>query len=119
MDKIIKDLSNKVYRMEMDKEKLDPYVRNPNKFKRNLNTNPQFQQRPLKNEDQKIQDPFKTENLIQGDEVQEYNELDEEMNLLSDDDIEHHLTQQDYEQSLGFGQLIDEESINNFYEPTS
>jgi hypothetical protein len=83
MAKIIKDLSNKVSRMEMEKAKPDPYVRNPNQFRRNLNTNPQFQQIPLKNKDHKIQAPFKTENLIQGDEVQEYDELDEEMNLLS------------------------------------
>jgi hypothetical protein len=119
MAKIIKDLSNKLSKMEMEKSKPDPYVRNPNQFRRNLNTNPQFQQRPLKNEDQKIQAPFKTENLIQGDEVQEYDELDEEMNLLSDDDSEPHLTQQDYELSLGSGQLFDEENINNFDEPTS
>jgi hypothetical protein len=61
---------------------------------------------------------FKTENLIQGDEVQEYDELDEEINLLSDDDSEPHPTQQDYEQYLGSGQLCDEENINNFDEPS-
>ena len=103
----------------MEKTKPGPYVRNPNQFRRNLNTNTQFQQRPLKNEDKKIQVPFKTENLIQGDEVQEYDELDEEMNLLSDDDSEPHITQQDYELSLGSGLLFDEENINNFDEPTS
>jgi hypothetical protein len=87
--------------------------------RRNLNTNPQIQQRQIKNEDQKIQAPFKTKNLIQGDEVQEYDELDEEMNNLSDDDSEPHLTQQDYEQYLSFGPLLDEQNINNFDEPTS
>jgi ribosomal protein L21 len=41
------------------------------------------------------------------------------MNLLSDDDSEPHLTQQDYELFLGSGQLFDDEHINNFDEPTS
>jgi hypothetical protein len=117
MDKIIKYLSNKISMMEMDKSKPNPYVRNQRR--RNLNTNPQIQQRQIKNEDKKIQAPFKTKNLIHGDEVQEYDELDEEMNNLSDDDNEPHLTQQDYKQSLSFGQLLDEQNINNFNEPTS
>jgi hypothetical protein len=43
MAKIIKDLSNKISRMEMEKSKSDPYVRN--QFRRNPNTNPQIQQR--------------------------------------------------------------------------
>jgi hypothetical protein len=38
------------------------------------------------------------------------------MNFLSDDDSEPHLTQKYYEQSLGFGQLLNEENINNFDE---
>jgi len=42
----------------MEKAKPDPYVRN--QFKRNPNINPQIQQRQIKNEDQKIQAPFKT-----------------------------------------------------------
>jgi len=60
MDKIIKDLSNKISRMEIEKAKPDPYVRNKNQFRRNLNTNPQIQHRQIKNEEQKIQAPFKT-----------------------------------------------------------
>jgi hypothetical protein len=60
MAKIIKDLSNKISRMEIEKSKPDPYVRNQNQFRRNLNTNPQIQQRQIKNEEQKIQAPFKT-----------------------------------------------------------
>jgi hypothetical protein len=43
MEKIIKDLSNKISRMEMEKAKPDPYVRN--QFRRNPNINPQIQQR--------------------------------------------------------------------------
>jgi len=41
------------------------------------------------------------------------------MDLLNDDDSEPHLTQQYYELSLGFGQLFNEENINNFDEATS
>jgi hypothetical protein len=69
MAKIIKELSNKIYRMEIYKSKPDPYVIKQNQFRRNLNTNPQIQQRQIKNEEQKIHAPFKTKNLIQGDDV--------------------------------------------------
>jgi hypothetical protein len=68
IEKIIKDLSNRISRMEMEQAKPDPYVRN--QLRRN--PNPQIQQRQIKNEEQKIQDPFKTENFIQRDEVQDY-----------------------------------------------
>jgi hypothetical protein len=61
--------------MEIEKAKPDPYVRNQNQFRRNLNTNPHIQQRQIKNEEQKIQDPFKTKNLIQGYDVKYYDEL--------------------------------------------
>jgi hypothetical protein len=56
MAKIIKELSNKISRMELDQAKPDPFSRRD--FKRN--PNPQIQQRPVKNEDQKIKPPFKT-----------------------------------------------------------
>ena len=58
MAKIIKYLLNKISRMKIEKSKPDPYVRKQNQFRRNLNTNPQIQQRQIKNEEQKIQDPF-------------------------------------------------------------
>jgi hypothetical protein len=51
MAKLIKYLSNKLSKMEMEKAKPNPYIRNPNQFRRNLNTNPKFQHRPFKNED--------------------------------------------------------------------
>jgi hypothetical protein len=62
MVKVIKYLSNKISMMEMEKSKPNPYDRN--QFRRNPNINTQIQQRKIKNEDQKIQAPFKTENLI-------------------------------------------------------
>jgi len=60
MAKIIKDLSNKISRMEMEKAKPDPYVINQNQLRRNPNPNHQIQHRQIKNEDQNIQAPFKT-----------------------------------------------------------
>jgi hypothetical protein len=56
MEKIIKELSNKISRMELDQAKPDPFSRRY--FKRN--PNPPVQQRPVKNKDQKIKAPFKT-----------------------------------------------------------
>jgi hypothetical protein len=53
MARIIKDLSNKISRMEIDHAKADSS--NKRDFRRN--PNPQNQQRQIKNEDQKIQAP--------------------------------------------------------------
>jgi hypothetical protein len=88
MAKIIKYLSNQISRMELDQAKPDPYVRN--QFRRN--PNPQIQQRQVKNEDQKIQAPFKTENFMQRDEMKDYEEIEKEIKHLSGDDLEPHLT---------------------------
>jgi hypothetical protein len=93
MAKIIKELSNKISRMELDQAKPDPFSKRD--FKRN--PNPQIQQRQIKNEDQKIKAPFKTKNFMQSDDMQDYEGLDEDINNLSDDDREPHLTRQDYE----------------------
>jgi hypothetical protein len=117
MENIIKDLSNKISRMEMEKSKPDPYARN--QFRRNPNINPQIQQRQIKNEEQKIQAPFKTENFIQRDEVQDYDESDEDLNNLNDDDLDPHLTKHDYEKSLDLEYLFnDDENINNLRNST-
>jgi hypothetical protein len=115
MAKIIKYLSNKISRMEIDQAKPDPYVRN--EFRRN--PNPQIQQRQIKNEDQKIQALFKNENFMQRDEVQDYEELEEDLNNLNDDDIEPHLTKKDYEKSLDLESLFNnDENINNLGDST-
>jgi len=55
--KIIKELSKKILRMELNQSKTDQFARKD--FKRNHN--PQTQQRQIKNEDQNIQTPFKNE----------------------------------------------------------
>ena len=115
MEKIIKDLSNKISRMEIEQDKPDPYVRN--QFRRNPNL--QIQQRKIKNEEQKIQAPFKTKNFIQRDEVQDYDELDEDLNNLSDYDLEPHPTRQDYEKSLDLESMFnDDHKINNLGDAT-
>jgi hypothetical protein len=115
MEKIIKDLSNKISRTEIEKDKHDSYIRN--QFRRN--PSPQIQQRQIKNEDQKIQAPFKTDNFIQRDELQDYEELEEDLNNLNNDDLEPHLTQQDYEKSLDMESMFkNDENINNLGDST-
>jgi hypothetical protein len=68
MAKLIKYLFDKLSRMEMERVKPEPIIRNPNQFRRNFNTNPQIQQRPPRNDDKKLQAPFKIENLIDDEE---------------------------------------------------
>jgi hypothetical protein len=46
--------------------------------------------------------------------MQNYEELEEDLNNLRDDDLEQHLTKQDYEKSLDLESMFNnEESINN------
>jgi hypothetical protein len=46
--------------------------------------------------------------------VQDYEELEEDLNNLNDDDLEPHLTKQDYEKSLDLESLFNnDENINN------
>jgi hypothetical protein len=96
MTKIIKELSNKNSKMELDQSKSDQFARKY--FRRN--PNPQIQQRQIKNEDQKIQAPFKNENFIGGDDMQEFEELEEDMNNLGNDCQQPHLTRKHYERYL-------------------
>jgi hypothetical protein len=54
---------------------------------------------------------------MQRDDMQNYEGLEEDINNLSDDDQEPHLTRQDYEISLDLEPLFsNEESINNLGE---
>jgi hypothetical protein len=51
--------------------------------------------------------------------VQDYDELDEYLNNLSDDDLEPHLTKQDYDKSLDLESLFnDDENIKNLGDST-
>ena len=67
--------------MELDQSKNDQFPRKD--FRRN--PNPQIQQRQIKNEYQKIQTPFKNENFIGGEDMQNFEELEEDINNLGDD----------------------------------
>jgi hypothetical protein len=96
MEKIIRELSNKISRMEIYQAKTNQFTRKD--FRRN--PNPQIKQRTVKNEDQKIQGPFKNKNFIGGGDMENFEELEEDMNDLSDDDQEPHLKRQYYERYL-------------------
>jgi hypothetical protein len=96
MARIIKELSNKISRMELDQAKNEHFPRKD--FRRN--PNPQNQLRQIKNEDKKIQAPFKRENFIGGEDVEDFEELEEDINNLGDDCLQPYLTRQDYEKSL-------------------
>jgi hypothetical protein len=81
MARIIKDLSNKISRMELDQAKAD----SPNKRDFRRNPNPQNQQRPIKNEDQKIPTPLKNKNFIGASDLQEFVDSEDEVAFFGDD----------------------------------
>jgi hypothetical protein len=56
---------------------------------------------------------------MESDEVQYYDELEEDLNNLSDDGLQPHLTKHDYDKFLDMESLFnDDENINNFGEST-
>jgi hypothetical protein len=59
MARVIRELSNKISKMELDKSKRDNFPRKD--FRRNHD--PQAPQKTIKNEDKKIPTPFKSENF--------------------------------------------------------
>jgi hypothetical protein len=105
MARVIKDLSNKISRMELDHAKADSS--NKRDFRRN--PNPQNQQRQIKNEDQKIQAPLKNENFIGASDLQEFGDLEDEVACFGDECSQPFLTREDYEKSLNTPQPSDEE----------
>jgi hypothetical protein len=110
MARTIKELSNKISRMELDQSKSDPFIKR--EFIRN--PNPQNQQRQVKNEDQKIQTPLKNENFIGGNDLQDFEDLDEDVTNLGDDYTRPYLMKEDYENSLNTQQPSNkDEDINN------
>jgi hypothetical protein len=114
MARIIKELSNKISRMELDQSKADQFVKR--EFRRN--PNPQFQPRQIKNEDQKIQAPLKNENFIGENDMQEFKDLEEDVNNLGDDGIQPHLTKEDYEKSLNTEQSsVEDNNLNDADDP--
>jgi hypothetical protein len=81
--RMIKEISNKISRMELDQSKDDQFVKRESR----RNTNPRFQPRQIKNEDQRIQAPLKNENFIGGNDMQVFEDLEEDVNNLGDDCI--------------------------------
>ena len=96
MARIIKELSNKISRMELDQSKVDPFVKR--EFRRN--PNPQNQQRQIKNEDRQIQTPLKNEKFIGGNDLEDFEGLEEDVTNLGDDCTQSYVTKEDYEKSL-------------------
>jgi chromosome segregation ATPase len=82
MSRIIKYLSNKLARMETERRR--PDNRNPNQFRRPFNP-PQVLQRERRNEDQPIQAPIKNENLVDNLVEEEFEDIDEEINMMEGD----------------------------------
>jgi hypothetical protein len=88
MERIIKEISNKISRKELDQVKNEHF---PIKdFKRN--PNPQNPPRQIKNEDQKIQAPFKRKNFIGGEDVDD-EQLQKNLEIV-DDFSETHANQE-------------------------
>jgi hypothetical protein len=110
MARIIKELSNKISRMELDQSKGDPFVKR--EFRRN--PNPQNQQRQIKNEYHKIQTPLKNENFIGGNDLEDFEGLEEDVTNLGDDCTQPYVTKEDYERSLNITQpSYQDDDINN------
>jgi hypothetical protein len=96
MARVIKELSNKIARMELEQAKADSYPKKD--FKRNQN--PPNQQRQIKKEDQKIQAPLKNENFIGANDFQDFEDSDNDVTNFGDDCSQPYLTREDYEKSL-------------------
>jgi hypothetical protein len=96
MARIIKELSNKISRMELDQAKNEHHL--GKEFKKN--PNPQNHQKQIKNEDQKIQTPFKSEKFIGGKDLEDFEELEEDINNIVEDCSQPYITRHNYEKSL-------------------
>jgi hypothetical protein len=100
--------------MELEQSKADQFVKR--EFRRN--PNPQIQQRHIKNEDRKIQTPLKNENFIGGNDMQEFEDLEENINNLGNDYIQPHLMNEYYEKSLNTKKSLGEDNnLNNIDDP--
>jgi hypothetical protein len=112
MDKIIRQFSNKISKMELDKSKRDHFPRKD--FRRNLD--PQAPQKTIKNEDKKIPTPFNSENFIREEDLEDFEELDEDINNLGDDSKSPYLSRQDYEKSLNKENSLEDDVNNDTFE---
>jgi ribonuclease HI len=108
MARVIRELSNKISKMELEKSKRDNFPRKD--FRRN--PDPQVPQKIIKNEDQKIPTPFKSENFIGEEDLGDFEEIDEDINNLGDDNKSPYLSRQDYERSLN-KEITSEDNVSN------
>jgi hypothetical protein len=108
MASVIRELSNKILKMELEKSKRDNFPRKD--FRRN--PEPQGPQKIIKNEDQRIPTPFKSENYIGEEDLGDFEEIDEDISNLGDDNKSPYLSRQDYEASLS-KESTSEEHVNN------
>jgi hypothetical protein len=104
MARVIKELSNKITRMELEQAKADSYPKKD--FRKNQN--PPNQQRQIKKEDQKIQAPLKNENFIGANDFQDFEDSDNDVTNFGDDCSQPYLTREDYEKSLNVPQSPNE-----------
>jgi hypothetical protein len=74
--------------MELEKSKRDNFPRKD--FQRN--PEPQGPQKIIKNEDQKIPTPFKSENYIGEEDLGDFEEIDEDISNLGDDNKSPYLS---------------------------
>jgi hypothetical protein len=96
MSRVIQQLSNKISKMELEKPRRDNFPRKD--FRKN--PEPQGPHRTVKNEDQKVQAPFKTEDYIGEEDFGEFEQLDEDIDCFGDDNRHPYVSRQDYEASL-------------------
>jgi hypothetical protein len=96
MARVIKELSNKISRMDIEWAKADSFTKED--FRKN--PNPPNQKRQIKNEDQKIQTPLKNKNFIGANDLQDFGDSDDDVTNLGDDCTQPYLTREDYEKSI-------------------
>jgi hypothetical protein len=106
--RLIRELSNKISKMELEKLKRDNFPKKD--FRRN--PDPQAPQKTIKNEDQKIPTPFKSENFIGEEDLEDFEDFDEDINNLGDDSKSPYLSKQDYERSLN-KEIRSEDDVSN------
>jgi hypothetical protein len=109
MSRVIQQLSNKISKMELEKPRRDNFPRKD--FRKN--PEPQGPHRTVKNEDQKVQAPFKTEDYIGEEDFGEFEQLEDKyIDCFGDDNRHPYISRQDYEASL-IRERKSEDTIND------
>jgi hypothetical protein len=108
MARVIQQLSNKISKMELEKPRRDNFPKKD--FRKN--PEPQGPHKTIKNEDKKIQAPFKSEDYIGEEDFGDFEALDEDISNLGDDNKSPYLSRQVYEASLN-NERKSEDNVNN------